>query len=43
VAARTECGGKAQIAGDHQHQPAIPAHSSHGLSERRALGILIMA
>jgi Flp pilus assembly protein TadD len=35
--------GKAQIAGDHQHQPAIPAHPCHCLSERRAVRILIMA
>ena len=38
-----ECGGKVQITGDHQHQPAIPANPCHCLSERGAVGILIVA
>lgn len=38
-----ERGGKAGIAGDHQHQAAIPANPSHCLPERRAVGILVMA
>ena len=38
-----ERGGKAGIAGDHQHEPAIPADPCHCLSERRAVRILIVA
>ena len=43
MAARMQCHGEAGIAGDHQHQPAIPANPCHCLPERQAVRILIMA
>ena len=36
-------GGKADITGDHEHQPAIPANPCHCLPERRAVRIFIVA
>ncbi len=36
-------GGKADITGDHEHQPAIPANPCHCLPEHRAVRIFIVA
>ena len=43
MTARMQCRGEPGIAGDHEHQPAIPANPCDSLPERHAVRILVMA